>query len=97
MRLVSRHLVARFEGLLLQLLRRRVNRRKQIRGRPDAYQLVVIVMDRGFRLMQMALLREHHVRFAFPLAVQQFADFDEMRLQLWRAAPAPIPPACPCM
>jgi hypothetical protein len=58
-----------------------VNRLEEIAARSQTHQLVIKIPDGSLGVVQVALKREHHVGFAFPLAAQQFPDLGESGFQ----------------
>jgi hypothetical protein len=75
---------ARLEALLFQLFGGKVNRREQIGIRANADQLVIVIIDSGFRFVDLALQGKHDVSVALFLAIQQFADFGKSVLKLFQ-------------
>ena len=75
---------AGLDGLLFELLRRGVNRCEKVAARPQTRQLVTVIIDGGFRVVQMTLERKNHVGLAFAPSIQKFADFDKLRLQFFQ-------------
>ena len=59
-----------------------VNGREHVGARSQADELVAIVVNGRFGVVRAPLERQHHVSFAFPPAIQQFADLAETGFEL---------------